>query len=104
MDNKKLLGKRIREIRKKNNISQETLAETVNVEPATISNIENGKNYPSLMNLENIAKALNTSFIEIFDFAHKMPNENLIKEINYLLEKNPNKVEEIYKITVALLK
>ena len=52
----------------------------------------------------NITKALNVSFLEIFDYTHKLPNEILIKEIIQLLEKNLDKVEDIYKITTALLK
>lgn len=47
MDNKKLLGKRIRELRKNRGIKQEQLAEMVGLEPTSISNIENGYNYPS---------------------------------------------------------
>ena len=104
MNEKILLGKRIRELRKKQNLSQEKLAEAIKVEPATISNIENGKNYPSLTNLENIAKVLNTTFMNIFDYNHKRNNENLINEINILLKQNPDKIEDIYKITTALLK
>ncbi|MGM9994288.1 MAG: NAD(P)H-dependent oxidoreductase [Candidatus Avigastranaerophilus sp.] len=42
MDTKKLPGKRLRELRKKKNINQEKLAELINVDPTTISNIENG--------------------------------------------------------------
>ena len=66
--------------------------------------IENGKNYPSLSNLENILKVLNVSFIEAFDFEHKNSNENLIDEINIVLNNHPDKVEDIYKIIMALVK
>lgn len=104
MDKKKLLGNRLRELRKRRGIKQEQLAELISVEPATISNIENGKNYPSLSNLENILKVLNVSFIEAFDFEHKNSNENLIAEINIVLNNNPDKVEDIYKIIMALVK
>lgn len=104
MDKKKLLGNRLRELRKRRGIKQEQLAELISVEPATISNIENGKNYPSLSNLENILKVLNVSFMEAFDFEHKNSNENLIAEINIVLNNNPDKVEDIYKIIMALVK
>lgn len=104
MDKKKLLGNRLRELRKRRGIKQEQLAELISVEPATISNIENGKNYPSLSNLENILKVLNVSFIEAFDFEHKNSNENLIDEINIVLNNHPDKVEDIYKIIMALVK
>lgn len=104
MNKKELLGRRLREIRKRNGINQEKLAELISVEPATISNIENGKNYPSMNNLENIVKALNTSFLEIFDFEHKDTDENLLNRINEVLKNNPSKLEDFYKIVIALTK
>ena len=104
MDNKKLLGKRIRELRKRKGLNQEKLAELINVDPTTISNIENGKNYPSLINLENLLNVLNCSFVEVFDFAHTNTPDNLIKEINYKLQNYPEKIEDFYKIIVALTK
>ena len=102
--NKILLGKRLRELRKRKGINQEKLAEWVNVDPATISNIENGKNYPSMINLENILTVLEISFAEAFDFEHKNTSKNLIKQINQLMEANPDKLEDFYKIIVALTK
>ena len=104
MDKKELLGKRLRELRKRQNISQERLAELINVDPTTISNIENGKNYPSLINLENLLSVLNSNFLEAFDFNHKNSNENLLLEINKKLKENPDKIEEFYKIIIALTK
>lgn len=102
MEKKQLLGKRLRELRKRKGINQEKLAEYINVEPATISNIENGKNYPSMINLENILNGLNVSFSEVFDFEHKNSNENLIEQINRALKNNPDKIEDFYKIIMAL--
>lgn len=43
---KSLLGKRIKEIRKKRGLTQEKLAELAGIETPSLSNIENGKNYP----------------------------------------------------------
>lgn len=102
MDKKKLLGKRIREIRKAKGIKQEKLAELINVEPATISNIENGKNYPSMINLENILNIIDSSFTDVFNFEHKDENENLIKKINEIMKNYPEKIEDFYKIIKAL--
>ena len=104
MDKKILLGKRLRELRRKKGLSQEYLSELANVDPTTISNIENGKNYPSLANLENILNILNSSFIEAFDFEHKNSTSNLIKEINKKMSDNPDRIEDFYKIIIALTK
>ena len=104
MDKKTLLGKRLRELRKRKGINQEKLAELINVDPTTISNIENGKNYPSLLNLENLLDVLDSSFLEAFDFAHKNTQNNLIEEITNKLKNNPEKIEDFYKIVIALTK
>ncbi len=104
MNKKELLGKRLRELRKRKNISQEKLAELINVDPTTISNIENGKNYPSLLNLENLLDVLNSSFVEAFDFEHKKSREDLLLIIIEKLKNNPDKIEDFYKIVVALTK
>ncbi len=104
MDTKKLLGRRLRELRKRKGFNQEKLAELISVEPATISNIENGKNYPSMMNLESIVKVLNCTFSEAFDYEHKNTEENLLEQINQVLKNNPEKIEDFYKIVMALTK
>lgn len=104
MNKKQLLGRRLRELRKRKGINQEKLAEYINVEPATISNIENGKNYPSMINLENILNVLNVSFIDAFDFEHKNSTDNLIEQINQKMQENPDRVEDFYKIMIALTK
>ena len=104
MNKKQLLGRRLRELRKRKGINQEKLAEYINVEPATISNIENDKNYPSMINLENILNVLNVSFIDAFDFEHKNSTDNLIEQINQKMQENPDRVEDFYKIMIALTK
>jgi DNA-binding XRE family transcriptional regulator len=51
---KKLLGQRIKEIRKSKNLTQPALAELVNVDSKYISRIETGNSYPSLDTLEKL--------------------------------------------------
>ena len=104
MNKKELLGKRLRELRKRKGINQEKLAEMIEVDPTTISNIENGKNYPSLINLENLLNVLDSSFLEAFDFEHKNKKEDLLSQINEKLKNNPGKLEDFYKIVMALTK
>lgn len=104
MNKKELLGKRLRELRKRKGINQEKLAELINVDPTTISNIENGKNYPSMINLENLLAVLDSSFLDAFDFEHKNTNTDLLTQINQKLQDNPDKIEDFYKIVIALTK
>jgi len=67
---KELLGARIREIRKSRGMTQEQLAEVINVEQKHVSRIEVGKNYPTIDRLEKIAEALDVSMMTFFDFMH----------------------------------
>lgn len=91
-------------MRKRKGINQEKLAELINVDPTTISNIENGKNYPSMINLENLLDVLDSSFLDAFDFEHKNTNTDLLTQINQKLKDNPDKIEDFYKIVIALTK
>ena len=68
-DIKKLLGKRIKELRKEKNLSQDQLSELVGIDSRSISHIENGDSFPSKSLLE-IAKALNVSLPDLFEFEH----------------------------------
>ena len=77
MDNKKLLGKRIKEIRKNCDYTQEELAEKVNIDITTLSGIESGRHFPSLVTLEKIANALNVSIITLFDYKHFVPIDDM---------------------------
>lgn len=104
MDTKHLLGKRIKEIRKKKGLSQEQLAEMIGLESSnSISNVENGYNYPSIQNLEKMLKVLNCSFPAVFTFEQHKNSDILIKEINELLINNPEKISDFYKILKALV-
>lgn len=59
--NYKLLGRRIREQRTSQHISQEKLAEMVNVSVTYMGAIENARKHLSLRTLVNIADALKTT-------------------------------------------
>ena len=61
MDNKKLLGKRIKEIRKQKNLTQEQLAELIQIETGSLSAIESGRHFPSLPTLEKISATLDVN-------------------------------------------
>jgi transcriptional regulator with XRE-family HTH domain len=65
MDNKKKLGKRIQELRKRKGFTQEKVAELISMEQNTISVIESGRNFPTLATLEKIANVLE---VELSDF------------------------------------
>ena len=103
MNIKKLLGKRIKEFRKSKGFTQEYVAEQIGIESTSISNIENGKYYPTAENLERIIKVLNVSPQDLFTIEHYQNNDVLLDEINTLLKNNPDKIRDFYKILKALI-
>ncbi|KKP68177.1 MAG: Helix-turn-helix domain protein [Candidatus Roizmanbacteria bacterium GW2011_GWA2_35_19] len=62
----KVLGKKIQKRRNVCGITQEELANKVNISRAYMGYIEQGRNSPSLEVLEKIAKALKTSISSFF--------------------------------------
>ena len=85
MQLKKELGKNIQKFRKLNKITQEKLAEKINVEINSISSIETGKYFPSPDNIVKIAEALNVSIKDLFNFKEDYSCEDYIHQINTFL-------------------
>ena len=81
MDLKKQLGKNIQKYRKLNNITQEKLAEIIDVEINSISAIECGRFSPSTTTLERIASSLNITLADLFTFSQEETCANFEKEI-----------------------
>lgn len=99
MDNKKLVGRRIKEIRKHRGLTQEQLSEMIEIETGSLSGIESGRFYPSLHILNKIADVLEVELIDFFRFATVDIPENLDNEIVDII-KSQNKENKvlIYKI------
>ncbi len=102
MDIKKKIGTRIKELRKQRNLSQEKLAEMLEIAQNTLSYIETGNHFCTAETIEKLITALNIEPHELFTFEHFKSNEELIKEINKILEQNPAKITEFYKILKAM--
>lgn len=64
----KKLGERIKLLRKEANISQEKLAELAGLDRTYINSVENGRRNISIINIEKIAKALEISLANFFNF------------------------------------
>ena len=65
--NQEKFGVFIKEIRKKNNLTQKQLAEKYNVTYQAVSKWENGKNMPDTYLIRQISKDFNVSLDELFD-------------------------------------
>ncbi|PWL80694.1 XRE family transcriptional regulator [Candidatus Gastranaerophilales bacterium] len=103
MDIKSNLGIRIKELRKQRRLSQEKLAELVDISQNALSYIETGDNFCSADTLEKIIAALEIDPQELFDFGHFKSNDELLTEINHILNKNPEKIPDFYKILKAIV-
>lgn len=93
-DIKKLLGLRIKELRRNAGLTQEELAEDIGIEANNLSRIENGKNYPSPENLGKIADALDAEVHELFIFNHL----KTIDEIKHIVKKEIDKDENLARL------
>ena len=94
---KLLLGKRIKELRKGRNLTQERLAELAGIEIPSLSNIENGKNYPSHETLEKLAGAFGVRPFELFLFEAERSNEVLLEEMISSMKNDEKLVKKMYK-------
>lgn len=65
------LGKRIRELRKKKELSQSRLAEMAGLNDKYLGEVERGSNNISVKNLGQIAAALGVETYELLDGAHE---------------------------------
>lgn len=93
IDIKKALGLKIKQIRKSKNLTQEKLAELINIEVPSLSNIETGKFAPSIETLQKLSAALNVEPWEFYRFSEEN-EKKMIAEINIAI-KNNNKLLKI---------
>lgn len=100
MDIKKLLiGKKIKEIRKKNNLTQENFCEQIGIEPSSLSNIENGKSYPSIQTVLKVFKEFNITPDKFFDCEYYKNDNELEDEIIEIIKKQSGERKQIlYRI------
>lgn len=101
---KKLLGKRIREIRVAKNLTQENLSELTDIGTSSISKIESGYFHPTDDNLERIAKALNVEPYKLYMFNHQKDIDNLKQDIIKMLDKaTDEEIKLAYKVLSGIL-
>ena len=68
-DLKKLLGKKIQIIRKSRNLTQEKLAELIDIETPSLSYLETGKYSPSIETLQKHSEVLKVAPWEFYYFS-----------------------------------
>jgi transcriptional regulator with XRE-family HTH domain len=95
----KIVGDKIRAIRKSKKLSQERLAELSGLHPTYVSDIENGKTNASIYSYYSIANALNIPFSDLINLPSGKPDrksEAEIAEILSLFRKLDKKKQAIF--------
>ncbi|MBO8430396.1 helix-turn-helix transcriptional regulator [Spirochaetes bacterium] len=96
---RKLIGQKIKEIRKRNGITQETFSEIIGIEPSSLSNIENGKSFPSMQTILKIMEKFNAKPQDFFNFEYLKDEESLEEEIIEIIKRQPyDKKQIIFRI------
>ena len=97
------MAENLKKLREDHKLTQEALAEKINLSAKSLSQIELGNNFVSAETLEEICSALNIPPKTLFDFEYsELSQENSIKEIVTKLENNPKLLKTIYKIVSVL--
>ena len=72
---KKLFGLKLKQVRINKNLTQEKLAELVDINPRQLSRIESGNSFPSVSTLEKICTVLDVLPVDLFNFTDKKLEE-----------------------------
>lgn len=104
---KEKLGRRIAELRRQYNMSQEELSEKLDISQKSLSKIETGRNFLTSETLEKLLSVFNMKSHELFDFEHLGKKTDLLEDIkNYInnIKNDSNSLIVLHKITQALAK
>lgn len=102
LDIKKLLGKRIKELRTRKNLTQAQLAEMVDIAERTLSKIECGQTFVTADTLAKIITALEVEPAELFNFKHLEEKEILKDELITAIKNEEVDIPTLYRIYKSL--
>ena len=94
---KKLLGRRIRELRTKRGYTQEQLAEMIDVGQRNLSKIECGSSFVTAETLSKILNALDIQAKDLFNFSHNNDKEILKNEMLHAIADEKIDIELMYR-------
>ena len=106
MSIKEEFGKKIKRMRINRGLTQESLAELVDLSQRALSGIETGENFVSAETIDKLLIALNTTTEELFATRHLRTPEELRAEIDLKLDSlmnKPEKLEIVYNILKGML-
>ncbi len=97
----KKLGNRIKYLRLQRGLSQEKLAEAIDIATTSLSYVETGRGFMTLVTLEKLAKVLNVDLYEIFQFSTVNTKEEMYDYIMSkldIIKNDDEKMKTVYNI------
>ena len=76
---KKLLGLRIKQLRKNINLTQFALGEKIGIDQRQVAYIEGGNCFPSLKTLNKLSNVFDCNLKDLFDYEHLIENDKDLK-------------------------
>ena len=104
---KQEFGKKIKRMRLNRGLTQEELAEAIDLSQRAMSGIETGENFASAETIDKLVSALDTTLEELFATNHLKVEEDLRQEIDEKLNSLNNdskKLVIVYNVIQSLLK
>ena len=95
---KKLFGKRIKELRIKQGLTQEQLAEMIEVGERNLSKIECGNVFVKASTIAKLINALQIEPQELFEFSHYQEQNNIKQELITAIQNNDVDVDLLFRI------
>lgn len=101
-----LVGKRIQDVRKENNVNQQELADFLNLSRTSISNIENGRHPIFLHHIYTIAERFSVPIDKLLPSVFEMQNQQKSLDKNWieLLEQEGIKDEDTINNFLDIIK
>ena len=101
MNIKKLLGEKVKRLRKMRGFTQEQFAEMIDITPRNLCRVEAGQSFVTSETLDKILTALNVPADILFTYEHLKDDKELLADIYSYLDKiksNHTKLEKMYRL------
>lgn len=100
---KKVFGRKIKEYREKQKLSQEELSEKLDITQRQVSMIERGLSFPKLSTLNKLSNVFNCHIQDLFDYEHLQPKDLLKEKLKTIIDSSDfEKIKILYLIAKNL--
>lgn len=103
MDNRSLIGSRIRSIRESQKLSREKLAEQANISTQFLADIETGKKGMTVATLQKLCSALHVTSDSIINGVSDNDFSDILPVLSSVPKEKQNEVKEILQKIIKLI-